>query len=156
VQAERSPQEVSGNILQDESEALVAPTNTEGIQGKGLAKAFAVQFPEWDLWYKRYCASGEMRMGRCAFQPTRIGQRTVWIVALPTKRSPWDTRADIVDIASALDNLVVQLRTRKVLSIAIPALGCGCGELRWFDVRPHLIEAAQRMQGVHVRLYRPQ
>ncbi len=42
-------------------------------------------------------------------------------------------------------------------SIAIPALGCGLGELAWADVKPVLDEVAATLDagGVAVELYEP-
>jgi O-acetyl-ADP-ribose deacetylase (regulator of RNase III) len=54
-----------------------------------------------------------------------------------------------------LQSLVVEVRDRRIRSIALPALGCGLGGLEWREVRPRIDAAFASLPEVDVRLYVP-
>ena len=134
---------VTGNILEDESEALVNPVNTVGIMGKGLALAFKERFPEMFKDYVAACQRkavtiGEMHCFRAIDHFTEKNER--WIVNFPTKIH-WRDRSNIKYIRYGLIDLVQALKDIDVKSVAIPPLGCGCGGLQWFEVKDLITEA---------------
>lgn len=146
----------SGDLLKADAQALVNPVNCEGVMGKGLALAFKQTFPANFKAYKRACNTGVVVPGRmfvvelhadCQANPR-------WIVNFPTKRS-WRNKSRIEDIASGLDSLVVDIETRDITSIAIPALGCGLGGLDWNDVRPLIERAMEPLRDVRVLVFAP-
>ena len=48
------------------------------------------------------------------------------------------------------------LTTLPELSISIPALGCGCGELDWEqNVKPLLIRELSSLEDISIQLYEP-
>lgn len=62
------------------------------------------------------------------------------------------------DIESGLESLVEEIQTRRIRSIAIPALGCGLGGLEWRKVR-ELMEAKLKPlaeeDGVRIVIFEP-
>ena len=77
-----------------------------------------------------------------------------WIINFPTKRH-WRGASTLADVKSGLVDLVGQVERRGIRSIAIPALGCGLGGLRWEDVRPAIVEACERWPAVRYVLFPP-
>src|SRR5262249_29905956 len=73
----------------------------------------------------------------------------------PTKHH-WRGKSRLEDIRRGLDALVLEIRRFKIMSVAIPPLGCGQGGLEWADVRPLIGAAFTALPDVRVDLYPPQ
>ena len=143
-----------GNILKENTEALVNTVNCVGVMGRGLALQFKKSFPDNFKAYTAACKRGQVKPGRMfAFETGQLTNPR-YIINFPTKRH-WRELSRIEDIESGLSALVEEIRKRKIRSIAIPPLGCGLGGLNWQQV--HLrIEAALRMlNDVQVVVYEP-
>lgn len=77
-----------------------------------------------------------------------------YIINFPTKRH-WRGNSRIEDIDSGLEDLIQQIRTRGICSVAIPPLGSGLGGLRWDDVRQRIVNAVSNLDDVDVNVYEP-
>jgi len=136
-------------------EALVNPVNCVGIMGKGLALAFKRAYPGVFGEYARACAAGDVVLGRVQIVETKAKRGPKLIVNFPTKNH-WRDSSRLEDITSGVADLVKQVRTRRVRSLAVPALGCGLGGLAWTSVRPIIEEAFARLDDdVRVVLFGP-
>ncbi|MDX2065646.1 MAG: macro domain-containing protein [Fimbriimonadaceae bacterium] len=145
--------EESGNLLRAEVEALVNTVNTVGVMGKGVALQFKQAFPENFRTYAKACKSGEVRIGRMFV--TRTGSfMPRLIINFPTK-THWQGNSKLEHIETGLADLVRVVRDERIRSIAIPALGCGLGGLRWEDVFPLIQTAFATMPDVEVHVYPP-
>jgi O-acetyl-ADP-ribose deacetylase (regulator of RNase III) len=142
-----------GNLLQAHVEALVNTVNTEGVMGKGIALQFKKAFPANYEAYRRECQLGRAQVGKVF--ATELGTAVPrYIVNFPTKQA-WRNPSKLEYIENGLVDLVDQVKTRGIRSIAVPPLGCGLGGLAWSDVRP-LIEAAfAPLPDVRVLLFEP-
>lgn len=144
-----------GNLLTAEVDALVNTVNTVGVMGKGIALQFKRAFPANFRAYRAACGKGEVRLGQVwTFDNGVLGHHR-YILNFPTKQH-WRGRSRLEDIAAGLDSLVQVVNERAITSIAIPALGCGNGGLRWRDVRPLIERAARRMPDVRVVVFPPE
>lgn len=137
------------DLLRDDAEALVAPVNSVGVMGAGLALQFRKRFPYNYLAYKAECTKGRFHPGM-VFIYHEDGR---YIVNFPTKRH-WKDKSQLADIESGLVALAVEIDALVISTIAIPMLGCGLGGLRWPDVCP-LIERVLGPLPVEIRLYGP-
>ncbi|TDC02081.1 appr-1-p processing domain-containing protein [Micromonospora fluostatini] len=117
--------------------------------GKGIALQFKQRFPEAFTAYRNACNAGEVRPGRVFAHPTK-GQ---WILHVPTKRH-WRDQARLDDVQAGVQDLARRITQLRIASVAVPALGCGLGGLRWEDVRP-LIVSALEPTGARMLLYGP-
>lgn len=142
-----------GNILKDGSDALVNPVNTVGVMGKGLALQFKKAYPNNYAAYRTACRQGMVQPGCVHTFYTRNLGNPMWIVNFPTKRH-WRDQALVSDIVSGLEDLVDFVDRQDVHSIAIPALGCGLGGLKWDDVKTMIVDAFTG-KDVRVRVYAP-
>lgn len=144
----------SGDILQDESEALVNTVNCVGVMGRGIALQFKKAWPENFKAYAAACQRQEVQPGRMFVYET--GQLTPprYIINFPTKRH-WRGKSRIEDIEAGLVALSSTIRERGIRSIALPPLGSGLGGLDWSDVRARIESTLADLPAVHIRVYEP-
>ncbi len=145
-------EESSGDLFAASTDAVVNAVNCAGVMGKGLALAFKKRFPDNFAAYKRACDAGAVAIGKMFVVERADAPR--WIINFPTKRH-WRGASTLADVKSGLVDLVDQVERRGIRSIAIPALGCGLGGLRWEDVRPAIVEACERWPAVRCVLFPP-
>ena len=143
----------NGDILKDESEALVNTVNCVGVMGRGIAlqfkDAYAGNFKEYAIACKR----GDVKPGEMLVYETNELTGPRYIINFPTKRH-WRGKSRIEDIKSGLKGLTEVLRQKRIHSVAIPPLGSGLGGLNWADVRP-LIEIAMRANVCPIQTSQP-
>jgi O-acetyl-ADP-ribose deacetylase (regulator of RNase III) len=145
------------DILQADVQALVNPVNCVGVAGKGLALKFKDAFPGALAMYKQDCAIGNVRLGKMNVQHAQMVQvapNPLWVINFPTKRH-WKDTSKLQDIRDGMIDLIWQANQRMIKSIAVPALGCGCGGLAWDDVLPLLKAMAALLPGVRILAYPP-
>lgn len=51
--------------------------------------------------------------------------------------------------------MVKVIKDKKIKSVAIPALGCGIGGLKWDDVREIMIEKLEPVENCEFYIFRP-
>jgi O-acetyl-ADP-ribose deacetylase (regulator of RNase III) len=141
---------VTGSLLESSAYALVNPVNCVGVMGKGLALAFKRQYPAMFKAYAAECERGEIQIGKVR----GYREHGKLIINFPTKRH-WRERSRIEDIEAGLLALHWYIMAERIPSIAIPALGCGLGGLRWADVEPMICAALGDLDKVDIELYPP-
>ena len=140
----------SGNILHDESKAIVIPVNTMGIAGAGLARQWKIQYPDEHRLYVEVCKGHRLNIGDVL---ALMSVPDCLFLCFPTKIVP-QKRSELVWIKDGLPDLVRLVSTLQMKSLALPALGCGLGGLPWRDVKP-LIEKHLGDLNIPVRVYLP-
>ena len=146
--------ETSGDLLHADAEALVNPVNTKGIMGAGLALQFKNAWPDLQAAYYGACVCGELRPGRVFVWETGLVDGVHYVINFPTKVH-WRQPSSIEDIAEGLRDLRQVISDYEIGSIAVPALGCGLGGLRWRDVWPLIVAHLGDLDGVRVLVYPP-
>lgn len=144
----------SGDILKDDSEAIVNTVNCVGIMGRGIALQFKNAWPENFKAYEAACLRQEVQPGRMFIFETGHLTNPRYIINFPTKRH-WRGKSRMQDIDAGLHALVNELRQRGITSVAIPPLGSGLGGLEWEEVRPRIEAALAELPDVHVRVFEP-
>ncbi|WP_141205777.1 type II toxin-antitoxin system antitoxin DNA ADP-ribosyl glycohydrolase DarG [Streptomyces griseorubiginosus] len=148
-------EEVRGNLLDAETDALVNTVNTVGVMGKGVALQFKQAFPENYKFYKSACERELLTLGDVlVYDSGKLGPQR-YIINFPTK-GHWRSRSRLADVETGLQSLVKAVRDYHIQSIAIPALGCGNGGLDWNEVRSLIYEKLDEIEGLSVLLYPPQ
>lgn len=144
----------SGDLLEENAEALVNTVNCVGIMGRGVALQFKKAFPANFDAYANACKRGEVQPGRMfVFETGQFTNPSV-IINFPTKRH-WRGKSRIEDIESGLQALAEVIRCRHLRSVAIPPLGSGLGGLQWEDVRPRIEAALQSLDDVRIVVFEP-
>lgn len=142
--------EMRGSLLDAPAQVLVCPTNTVGVMGAGLAKAFSRRYAGILAPYQRACQSRTHTPAEPFAWPHPGG--TVLCVA--TKRH-WRDPSRLEDVDAAIRSMFAWVERTDAASIAVPALGCGHGGLSWVrEVRP-LLAAAVVDCAAEVFIYAP-
>ena len=143
----------TGDLFDEDVEALVNSVNCVGVMGRGIALEFKKRFPQNFKAYATACERNEVQPGRMFVHETgQLSPR--YIINFPTKRH-WKAKSRMEDIEAGLDALVREIQRRDIRSIAIPSLGSTLGGLRWEDVRPRIEAALSGLGDVEVRLFEP-
>lgn len=144
-----------GDILQANTEALVNTVNTKGVMGKGIALQFKRAFPDVFKAYKNACDTGIIQIGKVHICERPASELHHYIINFPTK-DDWKNPSKIEYIKKGLESLTEVVKQYNIRSIAIPALGCGQGGLKWNNVLPLIKSAFENLPEVTVIVYPPQ
>lgn len=143
-----------GDILNENTEALVNTVNCVGIMGRGIALQFKNAYPENFKSYAAACKRNEVRPGRMFVFETGQLTNPRYIINFPTKRH-WHGKSRIEDLEAGLVALAEVIRSRNIRSIAIPPLGSGLGGLGWSDVRPRIEMTLREFSNLKVIIFEP-
>jgi len=144
----------TGDILDEDAEALVNTVNCVGIMGRGIALQFKNAFPDNFKAYATACKNDEVQPAQMFVYKTEQLTNPHYIINFPTKRH-WRGKSRIEDIESGLKSLAKEINKRKIRSIAIPPLGSGLGGLDWKEVRPLIERVLHNMQNVRIIMFEP-
>jgi O-acetyl-ADP-ribose deacetylase (regulator of RNase III) len=144
----------SGDIVKENTEALVNTVNCVGVMGRGIALQFKNAFPENFKSYAAACKKKEVQPGRMFVFETGRLTNPRYIINFPTKRH-WRGKSRMEDIEAGLQELVDTIRRYNIRSIAIHPLGSGLGGLDWPEVKLRLEAAVQPLSDVHIIIYEP-
>lgn len=141
-------------------DAMVNSVNCRGVMGRGLALQFKNRFPENFQEYQERCREGSMKPGHL-FVHENKGEGPSYIINFATK-DHWKDNSRLENVErglATLAKLIRYLKTddawRKIDSIAIPALGCGLGKLKWPTVRKLIELHLKDVEGVDVIVLEP-
>lgn len=129
--------ELTESIFISDADALVVPANCEGVAGAGLAAQFKKRFPEQYESYRSTCKTGGLSPGEVIHTYNMNGPDIIWAATKEFWRNPskygWTAVAcyNIEQMVKDLDTI----DGRPYKRVAVPALGCGLGKLRWEYVR---------------------
>ena len=143
-----------GDIIGENAEALVNTVNCVGVMGKGVALQFKAAFPANFREYAAACRRGEVVPGKVFVHETGQLTNPRFIISFPTKRH-WRDKSRIEDIEAGLRSLRHEIESRGIQSVALPAIGCGLGGLRWSEVRPLIERTLGDLNGVRVVVFEP-
>ena len=121
-----------GNFWDYEVDARINTVNCVGVMGKGIALQFRRKFPKMFDEYKMIV----LRPGALHYYRSDDG---LLIINFPTKIH-WRNNSKLEYIEKGLSTLRAFIEIHPGISITIPPLGCGNGNLNWSDVRPMIEE----------------
>ncbi|CUQ65941.1 type II toxin-antitoxin system antitoxin DNA ADP-ribosyl glycohydrolase DarG [Candidatus Nitrospira inopinata] len=143
-----------GNILEEDTEALVNTVNCVGFMGRGIALQFKKAWPENFKAYAAACRRREVQPGRMfVFETGRLANPR-YIINFPTKRH-WRGKARIEDVEAGLKALVREIWQRNIRSVALPPLGAGLGGLDWAKVRTLIERSMSELSNVRAVVFEP-
>lgn len=120
-----------GSIFDSQADVLVCPVNCVGVMGKGLALEFKRRYPELLKRYQIECEAGALHGG---------GAEWLWCAGVPVivaaTKNHWREPSNMRYVQNCIRAIRGIIAGRRLQSIAIPQLGCGCGGLDWADVWP--------------------
>ena len=125
---------VTGDLFQSPAQVLVNTVNTVGVMGKGFALQFRRLFPDMFEQYREMCERGQFRTGTLWLYKSP----NKWVLNFPTKEH-WRSPSRIEYITAGLRCFGSHYTEMGIHSIALPALGCGNGQLECASqVRPEM------------------
>lgn len=139
-----------GDIFKSSCQTLVAPVNTVGVMGKGLALEFKNRYVGLNKFYREKCFKDELKIGKPVLYKSKNGP---WILLFPTK-AHWKSNSLISYIDLGMEYFVKNYRDLGIESIAFCALGCGCGELGW-DLVKQRMELWLYNVDISIEIYEP-
>jgi O-acetyl-ADP-ribose deacetylase (regulator of RNase III) len=144
----------SGDLLKENSEAIVNTVNCVGVMGKGIALQFKQRWPQNFKVYAAACHRKLLKPGAMFIHDLGEWAKPRFIINFPTKVH-WRGDSKIEYIEKGLDDLVLQVRRLGIKSIALPPLGCGNGGLDWDTVRGLVFNAFKDVSDIQVDLFEP-
>lgn len=144
----------TGDIFEEEAEAIVNTVNCVGVMGRGIALQFKKRFPENFKVYEAACKQKKVVPGKMFVYETGSLIGPQYIINFPSKRH-WRGASRMEDIESGLQDLVKTIENLSIKSIALPPLGCGLGGLDWNDVRTRIENALSQLSDVEVIVFEP-
>ncbi|HEY5602127.1 MAG TPA: macro domain-containing protein [Gammaproteobacteria bacterium] len=145
---------MKGDLLKESVDAIVNTVNCVGVMGKGIALQFKKKWPENYKVYSHACKEEKVKTGKMFIYDAGGLVQPHYIINFPTKQH-WREKTKMSYIDEGLKDLIKQVQSLKIKSIAIPPLGCGNGGLDWADVKPRIEKAFSDLPDVDVRLFEP-
>jgi O-acetyl-ADP-ribose deacetylase (regulator of RNase III) len=139
-----------GDLFESRAQTLVNAVNCVGVMGKGIAEQFKRRFPAMFEDYRRRSKGKQVRLGEPYLYRDSSG---VQIVNFPTK-GHWRSPSRLVDVEHGLDHLAKHVAEWGITSLALPALGCGNGQLEWSEVGPLIYRKLNRLP-IDIEIYAP-
>lgn len=140
---------VTGDIFKSSAQAITNTVNLRGVMGKGLALRFKDTFPGLFESYVTDVVEKKIAIG----VPTIWKGKEKWVVNFPTK-DDWRKPSTYEYVEKGLIGLRKKLDEWAVLSLALPALGCGLGSLDWNLVRPMIVKHLGDLE-MPIEVYEP-
>lgn len=149
-------------------QTLTISVNLQGIMGKGLASRAKYQFPDVYVVYQDACRTKQLTATQPYIYkreasldeeladlslPLSTPNSVKWLLLFATKRK-WRDNSRLEDIEGGLDWLRNNFKQEGIQSLAMPALGCGLGNLDWSDVGPIMCRYLHEI-GIPVAIYLP-
>lgn len=153
----------SGDMFFSTLQTLTVSVNTVGIMGKGLASRAKYQFPDVYVQYQDLCRKKSLQLGKPALYKRDSDLVTndypdivdgKWFLLFPTK-DHWKNDSRIEPIEEGLKWLLGNYKKLGIESLAIPALGCGLGNLTWGEVGPLMCKYLSQLD-ITCTIYLPQ
>lgn len=159
---------IDGDMFFSNMQTLTISVNLQGVMGKGLASRAKYQFPDVYVVYQDACRSKQLTATqpylyrREASLDQELADLTLplatpnsvkWFLFFATKRK-WRENSHLEDIECGLDWVRKNCHDVRIQSLAMPALGCGLGNLNWSDVGPLMCRYLHNI-GIQVAIYLP-
>ena len=143
-----------GDLFDAQVEAIVIPVNCTGEVSPGVAKEVRRRYHRAFKEYRQACEDMRVRIGQVYAVPVQQDAYLNWILYFPTRYAPHET-SQLEYIEEGIDSLARTLSVFDIRSVAIPALGCGTGQLDWSDIQPRLIDGLEHLDETQIFLYAP-
>ncbi|MEK6927648.1 MAG: DarT ssDNA thymidine ADP-ribosyltransferase family protein [Nanoarchaeota archaeon] len=156
---------LDGDMFFSKMQTLTISVNIVGIMGKGIASRARYQFPDVFVYYQDLCKRRELNMGAPVLYKRDKSvndflsadylddEESTWFLLFPTK-THYRYNSDSMGIEKGLIWLRDNYELLGIKSIALPALGCGLGNLLWQDIGPMMVKYLRQMR-IPVAIYLP-
>jgi O-acetyl-ADP-ribose deacetylase (regulator of RNase III) len=129
--------EGEGSLFTCGIQTVACPVNTWGTLGNGLAAAFKHRTPGLLAFYQVALKSGDLDVGKLVVYP--IPDSCQQVLLFPTKEHFVNPSKEEY-LIKGFEDLVARYKELGITELAIPALGCGHGQLDYFKNFKPLVE----------------
>ena len=98
--------------------------------------------------------NNRLRVGKCLVFETAYFTNPKYIINFPTKHN-WKDNSRYEYIRDGLVDLEKIIKSYEIKSIAIPALGCGLGNLNWVDVEKLFLQQLSGLESTEITIIKP-
>lgn len=148
--------EVEGNIFESDADIIVNAVNCVGVMSAGIALQFKTMYPDYFDDYYTLCKEHILEPGLVA---TFIRDDYDFIIVSAATKGHWQENSKYGFVESCIEGLYQCFDGRTIktknLTLAMPALGCGLGGLKYNIVRDIIFDVGKRLPYKEVRLYKP-
>lgn len=159
---------IDGDMFFSNLHTLTISVNLQGIMGKGLASRAKYQFPDVYVVYQDACRARQVTATKPYLYkreasldqelsdldlPLATPNSVKWFLLFATKRQ-WRDDSRLDDIEGGLNWIKSHWKQEGITSLALPALGCGLGNLSWSDVGPLMCRYLHGIE-IPVAIYLP-
>lgn len=147
---------IEGDITETELVHIAHGCNALGVMGAGVALAIARKWPEVYQDYKyeleNEFTTPESALGETIVSETVDGDHVIHnLITQVNTSATGDKVARYTAVVKSLQ-IVIDYNLERGDAIAIPAIGCGLGGLKWSIVR-ELLEELEEDSGVEFHVY---
>lgn len=159
---------IDGDMIFSQMQTLTVSVNTVGVMGGGLAARARDDFPNLYVQFQKRCRSKELttktpylykdayaadsQIADDTGRPQINGEK--WFLLFATKQN-WRNPSKMEYIHDGLQWLKENAVKNGITSLAMPALGCGLGGLRWEEVLPIMCQTLRELD-IPCEIYLPQ
>jgi hypothetical protein len=159
---------IDGDMFFSSCQTLTISVNLQGVMGKGLASRAKYQFPDVYVAYQDACRNRKITATKPSLYkreasldqelsdlgaPLTTPNAVKWFLLFATKRK-WRDNSRLDDIEGGLNWIRDNFAKEGIFSLALPALGCGLGNLTWADVGTLMCRKLHGI-GIPVAIYLP-
>lgn len=163
---------IRGDMFFSNMQTLTVSVNCVGVMGKGLASTAKYRFPDVYVKYQEACHNNKLQIGKPYLYKRELsvreqlgdetlllernvnGNSQTWFLLFPTKNH-WRNNSNLAEIEKGLRWLCDNYKREGIKSLAMPALGCGLGGLKWRDVGPLMCQYLETLEVESVAIYLP-
>ncbi len=154
-----------GDMFFSKMQTLTISVNTIGVMGKGIASRARYQFPDVFIYYQDLCKKKELKMGVPVLYKRDKSvndflsadylddEESTWFLLFPTK-THYKYNSDPRGIEEGLIWLKNNYERLGIKNLALPALGCGLGNLSWRQIGPIMVKHLKELK-IPVAIYLP-
>lgn len=160
---------IHGDMFFSQMQTLTISVNTVGVMGGGLAARARDNFPRLYVEFQKRCRTKELTTRspylykepysfdeHLADDPSTLVNKPNnerWFLLFATKQH-WRYPSKLEYLCDGLQWLKENAEKKGIKSLAMPALGCGLGDLRWDQVGPLMCQNLREL-GIPCEIYLP-
>ncbi|CAG7857288.1 hypothetical protein MCAMS1_02059 [biofilm metagenome] len=141
--------QVKGDILLSKAQAIVIYDPMD----EGLALQLRTKYPLLQKEFNLWCYQHDTKLGEAWLWQSSDNARIVNLItheSVQTNANHHYYKATLNHVRHALTELAKIIRFKKLISVALPKLGTGSGDLDWDDVWPLV---ANNLDGLGIPVY---
>ena len=144
-------EKINSDIFTSDCKLIAIAVNTIGVAGKGIAKTARDMHPDFYYYYKQACRYRKFNAD--CLMVIKVDGASYQLLCVPTKIHFQDD-SEYEQIETILNNIATMIIRKKIKSLALPALGCGAGKLKYSKIKKMVYDKLDKFD-IPIELYSP-